>query len=293
MNDRHPCFNRAAHGQFGRIHLPVAARCNIACGFCNRRYACVNESRPGVTAQLLTPEEACELTRRAAAAMPELAVAGIAGPGDPLANCAETFETLRLVREALPHLLLCLSSNGLALPGAAGEIAALGVGHMTVTVNAVDPAVGARIYRKVEDGGRSLSGEEGASLLLGRQELGIRRLKALGVTVKVNTVVVPGINDAHVSAIAEQVAAWGADLMNCIPLIPVPGTALGTCPSPDPARMAQIREQAGQFLPQMRHCAHCRADALGLLGGNGTIGDLLPGGCCRKEQAEAPGRLPA
>ena len=45
MNDRHPCFNREAHGRFGRIHLPVAARCNIVCGFCDRRYACVNESR--------------------------------------------------------------------------------------------------------------------------------------------------------------------------------------------------------------------------------------------------------
>ena len=76
MNDRHPCFNREAHGRFGRIHLPVAARCNIVCGFCDRRYACVNESRPGVTAVLLSPEEACELTVRAAARLPGLSVAG-------------------------------------------------------------------------------------------------------------------------------------------------------------------------------------------------------------------------
>ena len=109
MNDRHPCFNREAHGRFGRIHLPVAARCNIVCGFCDRRYACVNESRPGVTAVLLSPEEACELTVRAAARLPGLSVAGIAGPGDPLANLEETFETLRLIRRTLPQLLLCFA----------------------------------------------------------------------------------------------------------------------------------------------------------------------------------------
>lgn len=269
---QHPCFNREAHGRFGRLHLPVAARCNIACRFCDRRYACVNESRPGVTARLLSPQEACDLAVRAAARLPELTVAGIAGPGDPLADLTATFETLRLIRRAIPRLLLCLSSNGLALPEAADAVAALGVRHMTVTVNAVDPAVGARIYETVQGPSGPLHGLEGASLLLERQQAGILRLKALGVTVKVNTVVVPGINDFHVAAIAERAAGWGADLMNCIPLIPVPGTPLGTCPEPGRAAMARLREQAGAFLPQMHHCARCRADALGLLGQDKVLG---------------------
>ena len=278
MNDRHPCFNREAHGRFGRIHLPVAARCNIVCGFCDRRYACVNESRPGVTAVLLSPEEACELTVRAAARLPGLSVAGIAGPGDPLANLEETFETLRLIRRTLPQLLLCLSSNGLALPEAAKEIADIGVRHMTITVNAVDPAIGERIYRRVQGPDGPLSGEEGASLLLERQEAGIRRLKALGLTIKVNTVVVPEINDFHVAAIAELVADWGASLINCIPLIPVPGTPLGVYPEPGHERMTHVRAQSEAFLPQMRHCVRCRADALGLLGESGVIGDMrMPG----------------
>lgn len=294
MIDRHPCFNREAHGRFGRIHLPVAARCNIACGFCDRRYACVNESRPGVTAGLLSPEEACELALRAAARLPGLSVAGIAGPGDPLANPAETFETLRLIRKVLPHLLLCLSSNGLALPEAAKEIADLGVGHMTVTVNAVNPAIGARIYRRVQGPDGPLSGEEGASLLLERQEMGIRRLKALGLTIKVNTVIVPEINEFHVAAIAERVADWGASLMNCIPLIPVPGTPLGVYPEPGHERMTRVRAQAEAFLPQMRHCARCRADALGLLGESGVIGDMrMPSEGRGTEKAEISESLSA
>ncbi len=46
---RHPCFNESAKGTCGRVHLPVAPECNIKCNYCNRKYDCVNESRPGVT----------------------------------------------------------------------------------------------------------------------------------------------------------------------------------------------------------------------------------------------------
>lgn len=275
MSDRHPCFNRDAHGRCARIHLPVAGSCNIACGFCDRRYACLNESRPGVTARLLSPREACELAVRAAEQMPGLSVAGIAGPGDPLASPEATFETFRLVRRNLPRLLLCLSSNGLALPETADEIAALGVRHMTVTVNAVAPAIGACIYLHVRRGPDDvLSGEEGARFLLRQQEQGVRRLKALGLRVKINTVVIPGINDSHVTDIARRVADWGADLMNCIPLLPAAGTPLAHCGEPEQECMNRIRAAAEVFLPQMRHCARCRADALGLLGSSTTLREL-------------------
>ncbi|MGA3007680.1 MAG: nitrogen fixation protein NifB, partial [Opitutaceae bacterium] len=32
---KHPCFNKASHHAHGRIHLPVAPRCNLQCNFCN------------------------------------------------------------------------------------------------------------------------------------------------------------------------------------------------------------------------------------------------------------------
>ena len=46
-HDIHPCFNAKVKGQFGRVHLPVAPKCNILCNYCNRKFDCVNESRPG------------------------------------------------------------------------------------------------------------------------------------------------------------------------------------------------------------------------------------------------------
>ena len=53
----HPCFG-GDHSKAGRIHLPVAPGCNIKCGFCERKFDCANESRPGVTSKVLTPEQA-------------------------------------------------------------------------------------------------------------------------------------------------------------------------------------------------------------------------------------------
>ena len=46
---KHPCYSFDAHHKYARMHLPVAPACNISCNYCNRRYDCINESRPGVT----------------------------------------------------------------------------------------------------------------------------------------------------------------------------------------------------------------------------------------------------
>jgi len=137
----HPCFDPAHKTSVSRLHLPVAPRCNVQCRFCDRSFDCVNESRPGVTASLLSPAEALERVDRLRDRLPSLKVVGIAGPGDPLANVEETYATFRLVRTRHPDLALCLATNGLGLPGRAAELADLGVSHLTVTVNAIDPDV--------------------------------------------------------------------------------------------------------------------------------------------------------
>ena len=138
---RHPCFNVKAKGQYGRVHLPVAPKCNIQCNYCNRRYDCVNESRPGVTSTLLSPDQALVYMGRVLEREPRISVAGIAGPGDPFANPDETLETMRLIRRHYPDTILCLSSNGMNVAPHVPELAEIGVSHVTITVNAVDPAI--------------------------------------------------------------------------------------------------------------------------------------------------------
>ena len=118
---QHPCYDDSAHRKFARMHLPVAPRCNIQCNYCNRKYDCSNESRPGVTSEVLTPSEAADKVGRVLEKIPELKVIGIAGPGDPLANDT-TYETIALIGERYPDLTLCISTNGLALPGNAKRL---------------------------------------------------------------------------------------------------------------------------------------------------------------------------
>ncbi|MDA3960646.1 MAG: radical SAM protein [Planctomycetota bacterium] len=265
-DDRHPCFNAKAREQHGRVHLPVAPACNVRCNFCNRKFDCANESRPGVTSEVLKPEQAPWYLQQVLRDDPDLSVVGIAGPGDPLANADATLETLRLVHRHHPELISCLATNGLNLPKHAKELHELGATHITVTVNAVDPTITAKVYRFVRDGDEVLRGEAGARRLLMRQLAGIRACVALGMTVKINCIVMPGINEHHVEEVAKAVAELGAHRFNPMALKPVAGTAFGELDEPDEAFMRDLRKRCAAHMPIMAHCARCRADAVGRLG---------------------------
>ena len=261
----HPCFCEDAHHSFARMHLPVAPRCNIQCNYCNRKFDCCNESRPGVTSGVLGPEQALAKVRAVKEKIPQLSVIGIAGPGDPLANEA-TFEALALIGKEMPGLTLCVSTNGLALPDCAERLHGLGVGFVTVTMNCLDPEIGARIYDAVIFDGKKYSGTEGATILRDRQLEGIRRCVELGMLVKINIVMIPGINDDQIPELVKTVRDMGVYIVNILPLIPVEGTKFSDLRAPTPLERRDMMDRCGLDMRMMRHCRQCRADAVGLLG---------------------------
>ncbi len=265
-SDKHPCFNVEAKGKYGRVHLPIAPKCNIQCNYCNRDFDCVNETRPGVTSSVLKPHQAVAYLKELKGKYPNLSVAGIAGPGDPFANAEETMETLRQLKVELPDMIACLSSNGLNVLPYVEELAELGVGHVTITVNAVDPDITKEVYGWVRDGKWIHRRREAAEVLLEKQIATIKALKAHGVTVKINTIVMPGINAHHIPEIAEKMAELGADTMNLIPLYPVEGTPFADMEEPPKELIKELRKYIGHYIKPMEHCARCRADAAGLLG---------------------------
>ena len=286
----HPCFSAKARHTTGRIHLPVAPKCNIQCNFCNRKYDCVNESRPGVTSNILSPEQAGIYLGSVLERVSNLAVVGIAGPGDPFANPEETMRTLELVSEKYPEKILCLATNGLGLPEYVERIAKMNVSHVTITMNAVDPEIGAKIYSWVRYGAHIYHGVEAARLLLERQTLAIGLLKEHHITVKINTVIIPGINDEHAVEVAKYAAALGADIQNCIPLMHVEGTVFEGTKTPDTHAMLELRQKTGVYIKQMAHCARCRADAVGLVGADNSpeIEQMLAAASRLKPTAERP-----
>jgi nitrogenase cofactor biosynthesis protein NifB len=260
----HPCFNGCG-GNNTRIHLPVAPDCNIQCNYCIRKYECVNESRPGVTAQVLSPKEALARFLAVKEKLGSVDVVGIAGPGDALANWDKVKETFSLIHEADKDVIFCLSTNGLLLPRFAEEAAALGVSHITVTVNAVDPATARRVYRFVRYEGKNYTGAEGAEILLHNQYDGIKKASDLGLVCKVNIVMLKGLNDEEIPEVVQKAKNAGADISNIMQLIPVKGSFFEHLPMVSNAEITEKRKACEAILPQMYHCRQCRSDAIGRL----------------------------
>lgn len=266
----HPCFSEEAHHHYARMHVAVAPACNIQCHYCNRKYDCANESRPGVVSEVLTPAQAVKKTLAVAEAIPQMSVLGIAGPGDPLANPERTLATFRELSEKAPDIKLCVSTNGLALPGLVDEICAHNIDHVTITINCVDPEIGARIYPWIFWNHRRIKGVEAARILIEQQQRGLEMLVARGVLVKVNSVLIPGVNDTHLAEVSRVVRAKGAFLHNVMPLIAEPehGTFYGLMGQRGPthAELQAVQDACAGDMTMMRHCRQCRADAVGMLG---------------------------
>lgn len=261
----HPCYNQFA-GEYARIHLPVAPECNISCKYCNRKYDCLNESRPGVTGEILTPEQAAAKFKRVKKRIANLTVVGFAGPGDALANYERVKKTVQLIREQSPEITFCLSTNGLRLPEFAASIADEGISHLTVTINAVNPEIGAEIYDYIRLEGQEYHGIRAARLLLERQLKGLKMVADRGIVCKVNIITLRGINDEHIGEIVERVKKAGAYMVNIMPLVPVEGTEFVDLEPLSSEEINRLRQKYSDHIRQMYHCRQCRSDSAGCLG---------------------------
>ncbi len=255
---------------YARMHVAVAPGCNIQCNYCNRKYDCANESRPGVVSELLSPEEAAQKVLVVAGKIPQMTVLGIAGPGDPLANPEKTFSTFEMINSQAPDIKLCLSTNGLMLPDYVDRIKELNVDHVTITINMVDPEIGALIYPWVHYKRKRYRGVEGARILHERQMEGLELLREADILCKINSVLIPGVNDHHLPEVNKAVRARGAFIHNIMPLISAPehGTHFGLNGQRGPTskELKEVQDKCSGNMKMMRHCRQCRADAVGLLG---------------------------
>jgi nitrogen fixation protein NifB len=267
---KHPCYSEDAHHHYARLHVAVAPACNIQCNYCNRKYDCANESRPGVVSEVLIPEEAAHKALVIAGKIPQMTVLGIAGPGDPLANPKHTFRTFELVAEQAPDIKLCLSSNGLMLTKYIDKIKELKIDHVTLTINMVDPEIGEKIYPWVRYNRKRYKGIEGVRILHEKQMEALDALREADILCKVNSVMIPGVNDHHLAEVNKVIRSKGAFIHNIMPLISAPehGTHFGLTGQrgPSPKELKAVQDSCSGNMRMMRHCRQCRADAVGLLG---------------------------
>jgi nitrogenase cofactor biosynthesis protein NifB len=262
----HPCFSADASRTVGRLHLPVAPKCNVQCRFCNRKYHCVAESRPGVTGSVLTPEKAQARVEFVLECQPEIAVVGIAGPGDPMANPEETLKTFKLVKAAHPELQLCMSTNGLMLDRYLPELQEAGLSHITITINSFSAEIVEQMYEWVQYDGKKYKGRQAAELLIDCQRKALDALLDCTIPCKINIVLIPGINDNDIEKLVGELSSYKAvTCVNIMPFIPVEGSAFEARVEPTAEMLRSIRTAVEPLIPQIRHCCQCRSDAVGLL----------------------------
>ncbi|HQA10416.1 NifB/NifX family molybdenum-iron cluster-binding protein, partial [Zoogloea sp.] len=98
----------------------------------------------------------------------------------------------------------------------------------------------------------------------------LEMLTARGVLTKINSVLIPGINDEHLMEVNREVKKRGAFLHNIMPLISEAehGTYFGLTGQRGPSaqELKDVQDACAGGANLMRHCRQCRADAVGLLG---------------------------
>jgi MoaA/NifB/PqqE/SkfB family radical SAM enzyme len=174
------------------------------------------------------------------------------------------------------------------LPLYAQELIELGVSHITVTINAVDPEIGAKIYKHIDYLGTRFTGVAAASILLANQLSGLRYLTSRGIICKVNTVLLKGINEHHIEAVVKKVKELGVYISNIMQLIPVKGSAFESLELVSNKGIMAIREKCAPELRQMYHCRQCRADAVGTLDDDQSLNFRTP---CKSADLRSPQKM--
>ena len=98
---------------------------------------------------------------------------------------------------------------------------------------------------------------------LERQQAGLFKSCEKGLTVKVNTVLIPGVNEKEIDAIARMAQSAGAAVMNIMPMIPCGKMSSHRAPTQE--ELGAARMQAASWMRQFTFCRQCRADACGVI----------------------------
>ncbi|MCF8032308.1 MAG: hypothetical protein K9K66_06385 [Desulfarculaceae bacterium] len=223
----------------GRIHLPVAPRALARVRFIP------DEPLP----RALTPEQALNWLDYLEGQGDAIEVVNLNGPGDPLATPALSLKTLALVRERYPGVSLCLTSLGLGAAEVAPELAKLGLAHVSILMDAVDPAVVEGIYAWIRPGKRTLPLSEAAKTLVKEQPYAIAALVEAGVPVQIKTTLYPWINPEQIGEIAQRAAELGVSEMKLFPFLPKGDDCPQPCEPADPAELERLAGLAARHLP--------------------------------------------
>jgi nitrogen fixation protein NifB len=233
----------------GRVHLPVAPKAMARVRF--------SPEKP--LPRALSPEQALNWLDYLAAQGETIKVVNLNGPGDPLATPDLTLQTLAALRHGHPGLSICLTTLGMGAGKLAAELAGLGLAHVSILMDAVDPKVAEGIYAWIRPGIKTLPLPEASRLLVDEQAAGIAALVKAEITVKAKTTLYPGINSEHISAVAEKAAKLGVTKMMLFPFLAKDDEHPRPAWEAVPEELNRAAKHAARHLPaQLVDMAYCR-----------------------------------
>jgi len=95
------------------------------------------------------------------------------------------------------------------LPDAVEELPKHNIDHVTITISCVDPEVVAKIYPWIFWENHRIRGEKGANILIEQQQKRPQMLIDKGTLVKVNSVLILGVNAEHLKEVSKVVKSKG------------------------------------------------------------------------------------
>ena len=274
--------------RFGRaitdLRIAVTDRCNYRCVYCR-------SSETGTHHELSIAVYADIVSLLVSMGIEKVRLTG----GEPLLRegLPQFIRMLRLLRTAYDAddapvangkpLDIALTTNGHLLAPVAQELKAAGLDRVTVSMDAVDPAVFERVTRVPRSFGRVLDGIHAA------QDAGLS-------PVKVNCVLMRGINDDQVEAFGAFARNEGL-ILRFIEFMPLEQDRIWATDTV--VREAEILERLQRVMPLVplpRNYASETARRYGFIDGVGEIGIIAPVsrpfcGQCSRIRLTADGKL--
>lgn len=190
--------------------LPVAPACNLMCNFCSKDSDCVcNGNSPSVLSKSMTPRQAVNWAAATVKKNRRIRVIKITGPGEPLFN-NQTFEVLKRLNTELSGYEYSVSTNGFLLSEKVEDLVKLNVSTVEVSINAVSPYIVRKLCSRAIYGSVVIiNSDEMAQRLIRSQIEGLKKCMDYGITVKVNSIYFPGVNDDDLVLVAHKLRILG------------------------------------------------------------------------------------
>ena len=150
----------------------------------------------------------------------------IEGPGDPLASPESVLRILALVREHHPDVVTGLVIDGPLLAEYTEELEQFGLSYLVLRLDAATERAAERIVAAADYRADTLDRPEAARLLLDETVRAMAIAKREGIPLAARTTLIPMVNAYEIEEIANLARKCGAERMDVVPHVPVPGAPL-------------------------------------------------------------------